>query len=56
VDLGDGLGFRDVTGLTTWSHLWSVPVVEAEVPRTLRARAWAGADSATAVAEVTVAP
>jgi hypothetical protein len=56
VDLGDGLGFRAVTGLATWSYLWEVPVVEAEIGRTLRARAWAGTDSATVVAEVSVVP
>lgn len=55
-DLGDGLGFRDVTGLATWSHLWSVPAVEADSLFTLRARAWAGTDSATVVAEVLVEP
>jgi hypothetical protein len=56
VNLGDGLGFRDVTGLATWSHLWSVPVVPADSLFTLRARAWAGTDSATVVAEVIVVP
>jgi hypothetical protein len=56
VDLGDGLGFRSVTGLETWSHLWSVPVVETDSTFTLRARAWAGTDSATVAVEVIVAP
>lgn len=55
VDLGDGV-FRSVTGLASWTRMWSLPVVIADTPLTLRARAWAGADSATAVIGVTVAP
>jgi len=56
VNLGDGLGFRDVTGLATWSYQWSVPAVTTESLFTLQARAWAGTDSATVVAEVIVIP
>lgn len=56
VDLGDGLGFRSVTGLETWSHVWNVPAVTADSLLTLRARAWAGTDSATVAAEVIVVP
>ncbi len=54
VDLGDGEGFRPVTGTDTWSYLWQVPRFEADTPLTLRARAWAAGDSATAVIDVTV--
>ena len=55
VDLGDGV-FRSVTGTTSWSRMWSVPVVLANTPLTLRARAWSGVDSATTVLGVTVVP
>lgn len=55
VDLGDGV-FRAVTGTTSWTRMWNVPVVLAGTPVTLRARAWSGGDSATAVVGVTVVP
>lgn len=54
VDLGDGAGFVPVETLDPWSLLWDVPVFAADTPLVLRARAWAGADSATAVVGVTV--
>ncbi len=54
VDLGDGAGFVAADGLDTWSYDWDVPLFSADTPRILRARAWAGADSATIVIDVTV--
>ena len=56
VDLDDGLGFRDVVGLATWSYLWEAPVVEAETALTLRARAWAGTEYATVLAQISLVP
>ncbi len=54
VDLGDGNGFQPVSGTDPWSYLWDVPRFDADTPLTLRARAWAADDSATAVIGVTV--
>ena len=54
VDLGDGAGFVAADGLEIWSYDWNVPLFSADTPRVLRARAWAGADSATAIIDVTV--
>ena len=56
VDLDDGVGFRRVTGRENWSFTWNVPVVDVSTARTLRARAWAGAGTATVSAAVTIAP
>lgn len=55
VDLGDG-NWRRATGTTSWSRLWDVPIVLAETDVTLRARAWAEGETATAVIVVKVAP
>ncbi len=54
IDLGDGAGFRDVTGTSDWSYMWDVPHFEADTNLALRARAWAAGDSATAAITLTV--
>ncbi len=54
IDLGDGAGFLPVTGTTAWSYLWDVPSFTADTELTLRVRAWAAGDSATATIGVTV--
>ena len=56
IDTGDGAGFIRSEGLEDWSLAWTVPVVVAETPLVLRARAWATADSATTQISVSVIP
>lgn len=55
VDPGDGI-FVPATGLESWTHLWSAPIVLADTEVSLRVRAWAGTDSTTSVIGVTVVP
>ncbi|MDX2472788.1 MAG: Ig-like domain-containing protein [Candidatus Krumholzibacteria bacterium] len=42
LDLGDGLGFREVLGTENWQLTWNVPTFTGNTERILRARAWAG--------------
>ena len=42
LDLGDGLGFREVLGTENWQRTWNVPVFTEDTEQVLRARAWAG--------------
>ncbi len=53
LDLGDGAGFRSVTGTDSWSYLWDVPRFESDTNVTLRARAWAAGESSTTTIGVT---
>ncbi len=55
VDLGDGNWVR-ATGTTSWTRMWSVPIVLAETDVTLRARAWAEGETATTVIAVKLVP
>ena len=41
LDLGDGLGFREVAGTTNWQLNWSVPRADIAEDLVIRARAWA---------------
>ncbi len=56
LDLGDGQGFRAVSGIDSWKYTWGVPTFDEDTELVLRARAWA--DSArfmvTDVVTVTV--
>lgn len=54
VEFGDGAGFVRAEGTESWFLLWDVPSYAADTPLVLRARAWAGADSATVAIQVTV--
>jgi hypothetical protein len=56
LDLGDGLGFREVIGAENWQATWTVPTFEEDTAMVLRARAYAdsGATVVTDVATVTV--
>lgn len=58
LDLGDGVGFRDL-GITAgptadWSYDWNIPRFREDTEVVLRARAWADTDSATTISVVTV--
>jgi hypothetical protein len=52
VDTGDGL--VSATGTSDWTYLWDVPRLAVDTERILRARAYAGDDSATTTVTVTI--
>ncbi|PID78606.1 hypothetical protein CSB20_14310 [bacterium DOLZORAL124_64_63] len=54
IDTGDG--WTDAVGIATWSHSWTSPVVTEITDVSLRARAWAAQDSATAVLNLVLKP
>ncbi len=54
LDLGDGLGFREVIGTTSWRLNWSVPTFDQDTELVLRARAWADSFMITDVVTVTI--
>ncbi len=56
LDLEDGSGWIRAEGLEEWTLWWDVPAVDIETGRTLRARAWAGADSVTTTLPVMIDP
>jgi hypothetical protein len=55
LDLGDGLGFREVIGTDSWQLAWAIPHVAANTTRVLRARVWAGLLEVTDLVSVTIA-
>lgn len=56
VHFADGNGWIKPTGVREWTATWDVPEVASSVELTMRARAFAGADTANALIEVVIDP
>jgi len=54
LDLGDGLGFREVIGVDSWQLEWAIPTFDQDTELVLRARAWADTFMITDVVTVTI--